>query len=205
MLKELIIVLGGSSILLGAVAYLIKSIITHFLSKDVETYKESLRAEVEKSLIEHDIVFRGLHSKRAKIIEELYSKLVDAVSATESFLSLIEFVGGLSKEEKYKVAIEKIIDLFQFFDKKQIFLSESLCTQIDDLIRKIRKPTIEFSCYLDLPDCGSDASKQKRDVWIKSWTEVKEKEVPRVRKALEEEFRKLLGVYNKSSNDGNIE
>jgi hypothetical protein len=204
MLKEVIIVLGGSSILLGAVAYLIKSILTHFLSKDIEAYKMSLKAEVQKSLIEHDTVFRGLHSKRAETIEELYSKLVEAVSATESFLSIIELGGEPTKEEKYKVAMKKIIDFFQFFDKRRIFLNESLCIQIDDFISKIRNPTIEFSCYLDLPDYGSESSKQKRDVWMESWTKVKENEVPKARKALETEFRKLLGVYNKISNDENI-
>ena len=206
MLKELIIALGGSSILLLAVAYLIKSIITHFLSKDIEAYKVKLKAEVEKSLIEHDTVFRGLHSKRAEIIAELYTKLTEAVSATESFLSPIEFGGEPSKEEKYKVAMEKIINFFQFFDKRRIFLNESLCIQIDDFVNKIRKPTIEFLGYLDLPD----GSKQKRDVWIKSWTTVSEKAVPNARKALETEFRKLLGVApyqtdNKNSNDKNIE
>ena len=46
--QEIIKSLGGLAILAGMLGWLIKSIITHFLSKDVEAYKTKLGEEVEQ-------------------------------------------------------------------------------------------------------------------------------------------------------------
>ena len=191
---EILIALGGSAILLAAIAWLIKTIITHYLSKDIEVYKTTLRAETEKTLLEHDTIFRRLHSRRAEILAELYSKLAEAVSATTSFLSLVEWAGEPDKKEKYKIAMERIVDFFKYFDRRRIFLSEELCKQIDDFVDKIRDPTIDFSMYLDDPQYDSATAREKRKVWGSAWKSVSKTDVPNARKSLEQEFRKLLGV-----------
>ena len=55
MYEEIIKLLGGTAIIVAAVAWLIRSLIVHFLSKDVEKYKEQLRAandlELEKATV----------------------------------------------------------------------------------------------------------------------------------------------------------
>jgi hypothetical protein len=192
-MSEILTALGGSAVLLAAVAWLTKSIITHYLSKDVEAYKATLRSETEKALLEHDAIFRGLHSCRAEIIAELYSKLAVAVSATANFLSLVEWGGEPDKTKKYKAAMEKIVDFFMYFDRRRIFLNEELCKQIDDFVDKIRNPAIDFSMYLDEPQFDPPTSREKSKALISAWKSV-ETNVPKARKSLEEEFRKLLGV-----------
>lgn len=191
---EILTALGGSAILLAAIAWLIKTIITHYLSKDVEAYKATLKAESEIALLEHDTIFRRLHSRRAEILAELYSKLAEAVSATSSFLSLVEWAGEPDKKEKYKIAMEQIVDFFKYFDRRRIFLSEELCKQIDDFVDKIRNPAIDFSMYLDEPQYDPTTAREKRKVWISAWKSVSKTDVPNARKSLEREFRKLLGV-----------
>lgn len=194
MWTEVLTALGGSAVLLAVVAWLTKSIITHFLSKDIESYKVGLKAETEKALLEHDTVFRGLHSRRAEIVAEMYSKLAEADSATKSFLSLIEYAGELDKKHKSKIAMEKIFDFFKYFDHRRIFLNESLCKQIDEFVHKIYDPATDFSMYLEDPQLDPETAREKRKVWREAWMSVSKDDVPKARKALEDEFRKLLGV-----------
>ena len=193
---ELLIGICSSSVLIFAIAWLTKSIIIHFLSKDIETYKIRLKAEVDKSLIEHDEIFRRLHSKRAEIIAELYAKLSETMSATSSFLSIMEFAGEPNKNEKSKIAMEKIMDFSKYFDKQRIFLSESLCIKIVKFINEIRDSAIDFLVYMDVPEYDIETSKQKREVWVKAWKKISGKEISEIRKELENEFRKILGVDN---------
>jgi len=197
--------LGASTILLAAVAWLIRSIVSHFLSKDVATYRVELKAQSDRSLeefratlqeraTEHQILFSRLHDKRASIIAELYAKLAETISATESFVSPAEWVGEPDKKEKYKKAMELIVDFFCYFDRRRIFLEKPLCDRVDAILDAIRSPAVEFFCYLDEPDFDPTLAKQKRDVWIKAWRAVKKEVVPAARQSLEDEFRQLLGA-----------
>lgn len=67
--------LAASGITLSAVAWLTKSILTHQLSRDLETFKRQLAIDAE-----HDrIRFTRLHEKRAEIIEHTYREVVQIV------------------------------------------------------------------------------------------------------------------------------
>jgi len=84
--QTIITTLGGTSILVAALAWLTKSIISSTLSKDLEKFKASLKSkgdlaieqfkseiqlESQKKIIEYS----ALHEKRAELIAELYSRL----------------------------------------------------------------------------------------------------------------------------------
>ena len=75
-------------------AWLAKTIVSHFLSKDVAAYKEKISAqseiEIEKlknslqqTAYEHEVVFGHLHKQRLEAILELHSKLLDIKNAVE--------------------------------------------------------------------------------------------------------------------------
>jgi len=205
MWKEFATALGASTVLLGAVAWLIRSLLKQLLSKDIEIHKTQLKTESDRNLetfratlqqraTEHQILFSRLHDKRANIVAELYSKMVEAISATESFVSPAEWVGEPDKKEKYKKAMHHIVDFFCYFDRRRIFLEKPLCQKIDEMVNAVRNPAIEFSCYLDHPDFEPSLAKEKRDVWMKAWHDVKRDIVPAARQSLEDEFRELLGV-----------
>ena len=42
--------IGGSAVLFGALAWLVKSIITYYLSKDIDKFKANLQLEAQKEL-----------------------------------------------------------------------------------------------------------------------------------------------------------
>lgn len=64
MWSEFIVGVGGSALLLAAAGWLTKSIISHFLSKDVENYKLALKATTDLRIEEFrsSLRMRGEHT-----------------------------------------------------------------------------------------------------------------------------------------------
>jgi hypothetical protein len=98
-IRTVLVGTGLGTIILGVAGWLIRELVKYLLSSDLEVYKERLRSETEKELIEHGTVFGGLYRKRAEVVSELYEKLSDAISASNHFLNPFGFSGGPPKEE----------------------------------------------------------------------------------------------------------
>jgi hypothetical protein len=204
MWETILLSFGGSAVLLTALGFLARSVINHYLSKDIEMFKSQLKAsadlaqaELKSSLkliaTEHEIRFKSLHEKRALVLGELYAQMAEAVKLTRSFVSPLELIGEKSKQEQYRETMQKILDFYWYFDKHRIYLAQNQCDLIDAFVEKLREPSIDFSSYLDVPEFDKEIMKEKRKVWREAWKSVEEK-VPSARKALEDEFRQILGV-----------
>jgi hypothetical protein len=103
-MEEVLKFLGGAAIVLAAVGWLVRSLVSHFLSKDVESYKgrlqsqatielERLRHSLRLIASEHEKQIHLLHERRAEVIGELYRRLIEFVSAATSFAALAELAG----------------------------------------------------------------------------------------------------------------
>ncbi len=77
MTKDILVMIGNNTAVIAAIAWTTKRIITYYLSKDIEAFKQELQQKMELALIEHDAVFRSLHTKRAETIEKVYKHLVE--------------------------------------------------------------------------------------------------------------------------------
>lgn len=96
-MELLLAALSGSGItvaLLAIAAHLGRSQLAHWLNKDLErerarlaTDVERVKADLTKLNAEHTVRFTSLHAKRAEVVAKLYSLLVKASWAAESFLS----------------------------------------------------------------------------------------------------------------------
>ena len=100
--------LGGTAIAVAALAWLARSLIGQFLSKDIERYKTEIQAKSDKEIetfkaglrIEIDkatFKFNTLHDKRAKVIAQLYEMLDDLYGNTQ--LLLFEFKRRQTRED----------------------------------------------------------------------------------------------------------
>src|SRR5690606_27647479 len=100
--QTIVLALGGNLALVAVLGWLSKSLISQLLAKDIESFKialksesesasEKLRHELEKAMIEHQVRFSKLHEKRAEVIAELYSLLVQAYWDLQSFVSPAEW------------------------------------------------------------------------------------------------------------------
>lgn len=188
------------SVIFGILAYFTKSIISHFLSKDIESYKnkietnaqlklEEIKNELQIKALEHQIKFNRLHEKRAEIIAEFYQKFEETIFKAGVLVNPLELRGELSKEETLRNAKSEIWELRRFFQKNRIYLSEELCTRIETTINKIYKIIFDFGSKVVSREYDKDI-----EVWTSSWESITETEVPEARKALEVEFRNILGV-----------
>ena len=203
-MKDIFLALGGFGILVAALTWLLKSLIAHLLKKDIATYKTELKSQADSALkdleaslkihhIEHEIRFSKLHSTRAEIIAEIYEKLAIAYSRTSSYAAPYEFEGEPDRAEKLQLAMDSVIDLFKLFDRKRIYLSEELCSKLEEYINELRSPIIDLTTYQNIDSQDQRIISEKIQVMRSAWKKV-EKDIPLLRKALEKEFRNILGV-----------
>jgi hypothetical protein len=197
-----------STFLAGLLIWLTKSWISERLKNSIqseETHKaqlkaqadiqsERLRAQLSITANEHQVRFSKLHDKRAEVIAELYSLLVQAYWDAQSFISPIGFEGEPSKREKYVTAMNASADYSRFFEKNKIYLPTTLCASLEEFVRAMRSKMIGFGVYvqIDEAELQSHTLKQKHKAWMDSW-QYFDKEVPLAREALEQELRNILG------------
>ncbi len=186
MIREILTFVGGGGVLLAIVAWVVRSIINHYLTKDVEKYRDALKAESFK--------FSRLHEKRGEVMAQLYANLDELVKATYSFVNLAEWTGEPNKDEKRKMAGEALRKFQDQFDKNRIYFSGSLCDRIDKFVREFTRPAAKYALYLTMSKDSDDSVRKERDeAWFSAYDKM-EKDVPEMRKAIENEFRSLLGV-----------
>ncbi|MGA8764946.1 MAG: hypothetical protein WB562_18900 [Candidatus Sulfotelmatobacter sp.] len=183
--QVVLVALGGNATLLLAVAFLGKSLIGNFLTKDLERFK----GDLQLAAVEHQIRFSKLYEKRAVVLADLYRLLVIATWETESFVSPI----GGGAEEQYRKALDAIAEYYRFFDQHRIYMPEELCPALEDFGRKLRSPTIGFGTYLEFKYPNEATSQEKLKAWLEAWDSVKNV-IPQLRSAIEAEFRRLLGA-----------
>ena len=197
-LKQFAITLGGTVAAIAAVAWLARSIITHLLSKDVETYKarlksesdletERLRASLRRIAYEHEVTFNKLHSERAEVVKTLHAKLIDLISAVEGFVSPFEWANEPPKEEKRKLLAERSRDFTRFFEEHSILLSQDLYDKVREFLDKLLEPALQFA------EATHDEGSKRMEVWQQSWVTVG-KVAPTLKQQLRQEFRQVLGA-----------
>jgi len=204
--QTILLAFGGNAALLAVLGLLGKSMLEKLITRDTKRFEadlkaksdaaiEQLRSDLQIRSIEHQVRFSRLHEKRATVIAELYGYLVETLWEAESFLSPMEWVGEPNKREKHRVAMNKLVDFFRYFDKHRIYLPEEMCTSLEALAMKVRSHIIAFGVFVRFDDqsMNDQTRAQKEKAWNEGWDAIKN-QVPQARKLLEEEFRMLLGA-----------
>ena len=93
--KQFVTMLGGFGMLVFALSWLARTLVSYFLSKDVEKYKASLRTETDIELerlraqlqienFRRQIRFSKLHEKQAEVLAQLYSLILTTIQHLET-------------------------------------------------------------------------------------------------------------------------
>jgi hypothetical protein len=201
--QSILLAVGGNAALLLALAWLARSFGSQLLAKDLEKFKVSLSAasseaserlkhELQMVAHEHQVRFSKLHERRAEVIANLYSLLVEAQWAGQSFVAVIELGNQPPKQEKYVTAMNKFAEFFREFDKNRIFLPEEVCRQLDEFLLGMRKRVIHFGAYVQTNEhAPPHVVKEKFEAWS-SASDYFNTELPAARKMLETELRIML-------------
>jgi len=203
-LEFIISFLGGSALLLFAVAWLIRTLVSQFLAKDLENYKTKLqfesqieltkfKSEIEKSAFEHQIIFSKLHDKHAEIIAELYSKIVNLHKATNLFVKMLLAVTEEQRKENLEKLWTAVDDFREYFDKNKIFFKDKTCQKVEQLNDSMSEPVSKLVMHLEMSAQNNDVE-PVFNAWEKAEQQIEEI-VSVIKKDLEDEFREILGVH----------
>ena len=144
MWTEIFKFVGGSAVLLTIVGLLIRTLMQHFLSRDIEKFKYDIRGQGEEELerikaaltieaLSHKIRFSKLHERRSDIIDDLFKRLIDFDDAA----AVLRVAFGHDKEEELQERADKFIDIYfefkRYFEKKEIYFSKELTKRIEEL------------------------------------------------------------------------
>jgi hypothetical protein len=195
----------ANATLLAVLGWIGKSLFEHVIDRNSQRFEIELRAKADSTIerlktdlqlktIEHQVRFSRLHEKQAGVIAELNAHIVEALWAAESFLSPMEWVGEPKKPEKHRNAMNKLVELYRYFEKHRIYLPDQLCAVVEKLITDVRSHVIRFGVYIDWDNVAlpAHAQEEKHTAWMSGWEAIKT-QVPNVQKTLENEFRVLLG------------
>lgn len=204
--QTVLLAFGGNAALLAVLGVVGKSLLEKMIARDTMRFETDLRSKADSAIeqlrgdlqlrsIEHQVRFSRLHEKRATVIADVYGHLVETLWEAESFLSPIEWAGEPDKQEKHRVAMNKLVEFFRYFDRHRIYLPEEICVALEALAMKVRSHVISFGVYVKFGDetMSEHTHERKEKAWTEGWDAIKV-QIPEARKLLEEEFRSLLGA-----------
>lgn len=219
--------LGGMAILVSAVAWLAKSLLMALLSKDLEQFKSDLQVSSQKSVEafrtalqleaqRHAVEFSSLHTKRAELISELYSRIVSlnygivgltrelgareyraeeyAKSATPEPWAIQPGIHTLSDAEESKaMALQQTArEFLLFYSERKIYFSHDVCAILDSLVSLAG---YMGAMYQNVAIKDNDGRLFVNPKVLELW-EMSGKKFPELQALLEKEFRALLGVQH---------
>jgi len=203
-MTDLVKELGIFGIIVAAVAWLARTLISYFLSRDIENHKRTLESIFERNLEafkaqlliqikEHEIRFSKLHEKRAEVLQDFYIKL-DAIDALilGTFVDFSDWKKIDSEKllKNVQDAIDCITSAENIFRKNKLYFSASLCEKVDRFFSSMNEPLEHV--YLELKG-GSYSEDELRQYLNRVMSELGY--MLTIKSEIEEKFRVLLGAY----------
>ena len=180
---------GGSAVLIGAVAWLVRSLMLHLLSKDLETFK----GQLQLAAFEHQVRFTQLHERRASILAELYSKIVQLHQVATSFVRRYPSASEAEKDQKLKQLWQAADDYRSHFERHRIYFDQPTCDTVDSLNGTLSRATSVLAVFTDEGKTVTATKEEIFEEWKKAMTAIDD-EVPKLKQSIEDCFRGILGV-----------
>lgn len=187
---------------IAALAYLAKSLTTHFLDRDLRSYEIALKAESDRILEafkadlalasrEREIVLAAIQERRITVIAETYSLLDDVTQGLNNVASAYLGVEEIdaAKESEFAGAL---IALLRFHRKNAIWLEPTTADRIFSFFVNAMIPAIvrdQEGMDIVRPNMEPMTEDAVRRMITSCRAEVKS-----LRTTLEEDFRAALGV-----------
>jgi hypothetical protein len=124
--------IAANALVLGILGYLLKSILSHWLDKDISKFKleieenankviASYQSELEKERIRLQISYGGIFEKQANAILELFTLAVEFEKSVQSATHVAD-----NKSQAYGQFIECWRNLVGFYEVHKILMPESI-------------------------------------------------------------------------------
>jgi hypothetical protein len=196
--QEFLQTLGGQAVLLAAVGYLIKTLVSSRLEKDAEAFKadlkrnadieiERLKNALQMTAIEHQVRFSKLHEQRVEIIGKLSRLIQDAPS----------FVARLIlKDNRNAENIDRAgaltVDLLTCVPANRVIFPEELWDRLDHYSKRLYSMVIVFDIYWRSDEILTPETKAIQEKVLENASSVLKGEINPTRDKLIDDLRKLL-------------
>ncbi len=197
MLEEILSAVLASTASAGIVAFLSKSLLSQWLSKDLEVYKarlqretnaelERIKAEVTRVNLEHQVRFTRLHEHRARVISGIFARLGRLHSTLLVWLQALTSGSADDLMPRYNDVVERCREFIDFYHPHAIWLDSASCESIDHVLVLLDAPINALIVSVQKGTSDSTALINA----IQGLTT----ELPRIRHHLDEHFRIILGM-----------
>ena len=205
-IKQFIAIIGGGSAIVLSLAWIVKILVSYYLSKNIETFRSNLKTQTDIEIerlrstlqiegFRDQIRFTRLHEKQANTIALLYEEILTIIQHLKLCASWTKQDFDFSKlaGEEIRSALDLYIDAQQTFRKHEIYFDTKLCNLLNEFFFLLQDTTHQTSFF------GEDWKAHEAD-FLTSWNKIEEK-LPEVLDALRSQFRKILGVPLKTTQD----
>lgn len=209
-LGEVVAILGGQTLFLAAVGWLTKTLVSHRLTNETDAFRaklqssadqfkiqlqssadveiERLKASLQQVATEHQIRFAKLHEKRALVIAELHTLLVETPAHAGQFI-----FQDARNQDKAEKATRKVLDLYRFINIHRIYFPESVCGLLDKFESILRTSVLHVDIYWTRNEYPTPASRTDQNEVMFAACKALESDLPALLREVECEFRTLLG------------
>lgn len=167
------------------------------IERFAETVERSVEEFVDGEIARHDAELRDrrvtssrVHEERARIVVELYQRLVRFERAMGALAS--EQPGDRSADELLQRATQSGNDFAEYYAEHRIYFPPDACEAVERLRDEMNQVFLDMragASQVDTPDRGTEV-----EHWLTTWRAATEDQVPELKAELEEQFRELLGV-----------
>lgn len=162
----ILLAIGGNAAALAVLAWLAKTLIGGWMSKDLELHRAQLTRETEAALTtmrhelgmvaqEHALKATELQTRRAAVIAEIYGLLADVEWEASVYVSLADLTGQNKSEDQHAKVTEKVEQFYRYFNRNRIYLPEDTCDTVWSVMNGMVQATNKMKAYLyDGRDAG---------------------------------------------------
>ncbi len=153
MFQEILALVLAPTLIVGAAAYILRTLFQQGLQRDIEKFKArlqnehntaqaTLQTQLQAQLFEHQARFSTFHAKQSEVLGKTYELLFDPYEHIREYVHPLD-VNGPPSQEKLEQIVAEFNELTGFYHKNRIYLLENICTKMDSLLREMKSATSE--------------------------------------------------------------
>jgi len=189
----------------AALGFIARSIIERWINKDLENHKarleaarvidlERLRADLTIAGHERETAFAWLHQERAKVIAELYRRLVQAETAYRRAFESTDSLLTFRSNAALLAALESSVSTFDYYSENRLYFSDKVIDGMKALDAEYTGLANQLILHGHV--LRQNATQQPdafyTEHYFDAWNTIY-RALPSIRQGLETEFRVLLG------------
>ncbi|HEX8652819.1 MAG TPA: hypothetical protein VF708_18530 [Pyrinomonadaceae bacterium] len=166
---------------------------------ELQSYLKTYESQLQKLVKEHELRFSSLHQKRVEVIAGLYVALEESKLHTEFLVLRAKHVEAKNLKPTASFALKSWSEASQFYKKNKLYFPKELSQKLDTVIREIIEPTSMYRNWEQNPEEYAEVLQN-----IREWWSNKSSEINAVLKAIEEEFRMILGSEDNAASNNSF-